>query len=88
MDELGVYLLFLDRAGYGDSDANPKRGLKSDATDVEELANALQLGDKFYVVSTSMGGYTAWSCLNYIPHRSSISASASVHLIKPNEKNN
>lgn len=69
VDELGIYLLFLDRAGYGDSDANPKRGLKSDATDVEELANALQLGDKFYVVGTSMGGYTAWSCLNYIPHR-------------------
>ena len=70
VEELGIYMLFFDRAGYGDSDANPKRSLKSDATDVEELADALQLGDKFYVVGCSMGGYPAWSCLNYIPHRS------------------
>jgi pimeloyl-ACP methyl ester carboxylesterase len=70
VEELGIYLLFFDRAGYGESDANPARGLKSDATDIEELADALHLGDKFYVVGTSMGGYTAWSCLNYIPQRS------------------
>ncbi|KAL6616409.1 hypothetical protein ACP70R_038679 [Stipagrostis hirtigluma subsp. patula] len=69
VEELGIHLLFFDRAGYGDSDANPKRGLRSDATDVEELADALQLGDKFYVVGCSMGGYVAWSCLHYIPHR-------------------
>ncbi|XP_062226705.1 uncharacterized protein LOC133924946 isoform X2 [Phragmites australis] len=68
-EELGIYLLYFDRAGYGDSDANPKRRLKSDATDVEELADALHFGDKFYVVGISMGGYTAWSCLNYIPRR-------------------
>ena len=60
VEELGIYMLFFDRAGYGDSDANPKRSLKSDATDVEELADALQLGDKFYVVGCSMGGYPAW----------------------------
>ncbi|KAG8054676.1 hypothetical protein GUJ93_ZPchr0001g31290 [Zizania palustris] len=68
-EELKIYLLYFDRAGYGDSDANPKRGLESDATDVEELADALHLGEKFYVVGTSMGGYIVWSCLNYIPHR-------------------
>ena len=75
VEELGIYMLFFDRAGYGDSDANPKRCLKSDATDVEELADALQLGDKFYVVGCSMGGYIAWSCLHYIPHRSGQSSS-------------
>ncbi|KAK8454092.1 hypothetical protein SEVIR_5G394400v4 [Setaria viridis] len=69
VEELRIYMVFLDRAGYGDSDANPRRCLKSDATDVEELADALRLGDKFYVVGCSMGGYVAWSCLNYIPHR-------------------
>lgn len=63
VEELRVHMLFFDRAGYGDSDANPKRCLKSDATDVEELA------DKFYVVGCSMGGYIAWSCLHYIPYR-------------------
>ena len=75
VEELGIYMLFFDRAGYGDSDANPKRCLKSDATDVEELADALQLGDKFYVLGCSMGGYIAWSCLHYIPHRSGQSSS-------------
>ncbi|WVZ68086.1 hypothetical protein U9M48_017076 [Paspalum notatum var. saurae] len=69
VEELGIYMLFLDRAGYGDSDANPKGSLKSDATDVEELADALRLGDRFYVVGVSMGAYPAWGCLNYIPHR-------------------
>lgn len=69
VEELGIYLLFFDRAGYGDSDANPGRVLKNDAMDVEELADALQLGDKFYVVGCSMGGYTAWGCLHYIPQR-------------------
>ena len=75
VEELGIYMLFFDRAGYGDSDANPKRCLKSDSTDVEELADALQLGDKFYVLGCSMGGYIAWSCLHYIPHRSGQSSS-------------
>lgn len=70
VEQLGIYMLFFDRAGYGDSDANPKRCLKSDATDVEELADALQLGDRFYVVGCSVGGYPAWSCLKYIPNRS------------------
>ena len=60
VEELDIYMLFFDRAGYGDSDVNPKRSLKSDTTDVEELADALQLGDKFYVVGCSMGGYPAW----------------------------
>ncbi|PWZ30508.1 hypothetical protein Zm00014a_039087 [Zea mays] len=69
VEQLGIYMLFFDRAGYGDSDANPKRCLKSDATDVEELADALQLGDRFYVVGCSVGGYPAWSCLKYIPNR-------------------
>ncbi|KAJ1286308.1 hypothetical protein BS78_03G343700 [Paspalum vaginatum] len=64
-----MYMLFFDRAGYGESDANPKRSLKSDATDVEELADALRLGDRFYVVGVSMGAYPAWGLLNYIPHR-------------------
>ncbi|XP_066358123.1 uncharacterized protein [Miscanthus floridulus] len=60
VEELDIYMLFFDIAGYGDSDANPKRSLKSDATDVEELTDMLQLGDKFYVVGCSMGGYLAW----------------------------
>uniref|UniRef100_A0A7C9AT74 AB hydrolase-1 domain-containing protein n=1 Tax=Opuntia streptacantha TaxID=393608 RepID=A0A7C9AT74_OPUST len=39
------------------------------ALDVEELADQLGLGEKFYVVGYSMGGQIIWSCLKYIPHR-------------------
>ncbi|XP_038972478.1 uncharacterized protein LOC103717990 [Phoenix dactylifera] len=69
VDELGVYFLSFDRAGYGESDPNPKRTVKSEAMDIQELADQLELGSKFYVIGASMGGYPAWSCLNYIPHR-------------------
>lgn len=69
VDELGIYFLSFDRAGYGESDPNPKRTVKSEAMDIEELADQLELGSKFYLIGTSMGAYPAWSCLNYIPHR-------------------
>lgn len=69
IEELGVYLLQYDRAGYGESDPNPKRSLKTEALDIEELADKLQIGSKFYVIGVSMGSHTTWSCLNYIPNR-------------------
>lgn len=69
VEELGIYFLSFDRAGYGESDPNPMRNVKSEAMDVQELADQLHIGSKFYVIGSSMGGYAAWSCLNYIPHR-------------------
>ncbi|KAF5473844.1 hypothetical protein F2P56_005799 [Juglans regia] len=57
------------RPGYGESDPNPKRTVKSMALDIEELADQLGLGSKFYVIGFSMGGQVVWSCLKYIPHR-------------------
>lgn len=69
MEELGIYFLSYDRAGYGESDPNPKRSVKSEAFDIQELADELEIGEKFYVIGISMGGYAAWSCLKYIPHR-------------------
>ncbi|OVA05999.1 hypothetical protein BVC80_1707g104 [Macleaya cordata] len=68
-EELGIYLVSFDRAGYGESDPNPKRTVKSTAMDVEELADQLGLGSKFYVIGFSMGGQATWGCLKYIPHR-------------------
>jgi pimeloyl-ACP methyl ester carboxylesterase len=62
-------MLSYDRAGYGESDPNPKRTVKSEALDIEELADNLHLGPKFYVIGASMGGYSVWGCLKYIPHR-------------------
>ncbi|XP_075492024.1 putative lysophospholipase BODYGUARD 1 [Primulina tabacum] len=69
LDELGICLLLFDRAGYGESDPNPKRSLKSEASDIEELADKLQLGSKFYVLGVSLGCYPIWSCLKRIPDR-------------------
>ena len=67
--ELGIYIVSFDRPGYGESDPNPKRTVKSMALDIEELADKLELGSKFYVIGISMGGQVLWSCLKYIPHR-------------------
>ncbi|GKA22047.1 alpha/beta hydrolase fold protein [Tanacetum coccineum] len=69
VEELGVYIVAIDRPGYGESDPDPNRTIKSMAFDIEELADELNLGLKFYVVGHSMGGMIVWSCLKYIPHR-------------------
>ena len=69
VEELGIYIVSFDRPGYGESDPNPKRTVKSIPLDIEELADQLGLGSKFYVIGFSMGGQVIWSCLKYIPHR-------------------
>ncbi|GMN34772.1 hypothetical protein TIFTF001_048384 [Ficus carica] len=68
--ELGVYIVGFDKPGYGESDPDPKRTVKSLALDVEDLADQLGLGSKFYIIGNSMGGQAVWGCLKYIPHRS------------------
>ncbi|CAA2979300.1 Hypothetical predicted protein [Olea europaea subsp. europaea] len=79
LDELSIYLLQFDRVGYGESDPNPKRSLSSESSDIEELADKLQLGSKFYLVEVSVGCYPVWSCLRQIPNRL-----AGVSLVVPN----
>ncbi|KAL0390644.1 UNVERIFIED_CONTAM: hypothetical protein Scaly_0421500 [Sesamum calycinum] len=69
LKELEIYLVAFDRAGYGESDPNPKRSVKSDAFDIQELADKLQLGPKFYAIGISLGAYPVYGCLKYIPHR-------------------
>ncbi|KAK7279036.1 hypothetical protein RJT34_24079 [Clitoria ternatea] len=69
LEELGAYVVCFDRAGYGESDPHPKRTVKSLALDVEELADNLALGSKFYVMGFSMGAQAVWGCLKFIPHR-------------------
>ncbi|XP_065856781.1 uncharacterized protein [Euphorbia lathyris] len=68
-EQLGVYIVNFDRPGYGESDPHPSRTLKSLALDVEELADQLGFGSKFYIIGNSMGGLYTWSLLKYIPHR-------------------
>ncbi|XP_010686024.2 uncharacterized protein LOC104900323 [Beta vulgaris subsp. vulgaris] len=69
VEELKLYFLFFDRAGYGESDPYPERSVESEAYDIQELVDALHLGSKFYVIGISMGAYPAYSCINYIPQR-------------------
>ena len=69
IESLGIYFLHFDRAGYGESDPYPARSVKSEAFDIQELADKLEIGSKFYVLGISMGGYPVWSCLKYIPQR-------------------
>ncbi|PON83124.1 Alpha/beta hydrolase fold [Trema orientale] len=69
VEDLGLYIVAFDRPGYGESDPNPKHTVKSMALDIEELADQLGLGSKFYVVGFSLGGQLLWSVLKYIPHR-------------------
>ncbi|KAL3520880.1 hypothetical protein ACH5RR_019029 [Cinchona calisaya] len=69
VQELGIYFVSFDRPGYGESDPDPKRSFRSVALDIEELADQLELGSKFYVIGFSMGGQVAWGCLKYIPQR-------------------
>jgi len=67
--ELGIYILSFDRPGYGESDPHPARTENSIAFDIEQLADALELGPRFYLIGFSMGGEIMWSCLKNIPHR-------------------
>lgn len=69
MEKLQIYFLSYDRAGYGESDPNPKRTIKTDAMDIEELADQLKIGSKFYAFGPSLGGCLIWGFLKYIPHR-------------------
>ncbi|ONK57424.1 uncharacterized protein A4U43_C09F380 [Asparagus officinalis] len=69
LEELGIYLVSFDRAGYGESDPDEKKTEKSTPLDIEELADQLGFGSKFYVIGFSMGGEVIWGCLKYIPHR-------------------
>ncbi|VVA90483.1 unnamed protein product [Arabis nemorensis] len=69
IEELGVYFLFYDRSGYGESDSNTKRSLESEVDDIAELADQLEIGPKFYLIGISLGSYPTWGCLKHIPHR-------------------
>ncbi|CAA7043238.1 unnamed protein product [Microthlaspi erraticum] len=69
VEELSVYMVSFDKPGYGESDPDPNRTPKSLVLDIEELADQLSLGEKFYVLGNSMGGQATWGCLKYIPHR-------------------
>ncbi|CAI5466110.1 unnamed protein product [Closterium sp. Yama58-4] len=65
----GVRLVAIDRPGYGQSDPAPDLSLHSFCADLEELADLLALGRKFYLLGYSAGGAYCWAAAHYIPHR-------------------
>lgn len=67
MEEYGVRLITYDLPGFGESDPHPGRNLTSSALDMHQVANALGVVDKFWVVGLSSGGLHAWAALRYIP---------------------
>ncbi|WOL10595.1 hypothetical protein Cni_G19354 [Canna indica] len=69
LEELGVYIVGYDRAGYGESDPNPNRSLRTEASDIAELADALELGSRFYLMGFSMGCHSVWASIKFIPGR-------------------
>ncbi|KAK4480415.1 hypothetical protein RD792_013488 [Penstemon davidsonii] len=69
VEKLGIHFVSFDRPGYGQSDPDPKRTIKSTALDIEELGEQLELGPKFHIIGFSMGGQVVWGCLKYISHR-------------------
>ncbi|KAL5216933.1 hypothetical protein ABZP36_008334 [Zizania latifolia] len=72
--QLGICMLSFDQPGYAESDSNLNHMEKSIALDIEELADNLQLGSKFYINGFSMGSEIMWSCLKHIPHRLTVVA--------------
>ena len=64
----GLRIVAPDRPGYGRSDPKPGRDLLDWATDVAELADALEI-EKFAVVGVSGGGPGALACAWKMPER-------------------
>ncbi|KAI3983421.1 hypothetical protein MKX01_013488 [Papaver californicum] len=69
LKEFGVRLVTYDLPGFGESDPHPGRSLNSSALDILDLADAVSMKDKFWVVGFSGGAMHAWAALRYIPDR-------------------
>lgn len=69
LEEFGVRLITYDLPGFGESDPHPKRNLNTSALDMLDLANAVGVNDKFWVLGFSSGAMHAWAALKYIPSR-------------------
>lgn len=69
LEEFGVRLVAYDLPGFGESDPHPTRNLNSSALDMQDLANAVGVSEKFWVLGYSSGAMHAWAALRYIPDR-------------------
>lgn len=69
LEKYAARVVAYDRPGIGQSDPHPQQTFNSSAQDMADIADALGMGDKFWVIGYSGGGPYAWAALRYIPHR-------------------
>lgn len=69
LKKYSVRLVAYDRPGIGQSDPQAKRNLNTSAEDMASLADAVGMGDKFWVFAHGGGAVYAWAALHYIPNR-------------------
>ena len=68
LESVGLRLVGVDRPGYGQSDPHYGRSLRSFVSDLEELADHLQL-QQFFLIGVSGGGPYSWATARYAPRR-------------------
>jgi len=69
LEKYATRVVAYDRPGIGQSDPHPKQNFNTSAQDMADIADALGMGEKFWVLGYSGGGPYAWAALRYIPHR-------------------
>lgn len=69
LEEFGVRFITYNLPGFGESDPHPKRNLNTSALDIVDLANAIGVSDRFWVLGFSSGAMHAWAALKYVPNR-------------------
>ncbi|CAN8270043.1 unnamed protein product [Cochlearia groenlandica] len=69
LEEYGVRLVSYDLPGFGESDPHRARNLSSSASDMIDLAAALGIVEKFWLLGYSSGSMHAWAAMRYFPDR-------------------
>ncbi|KAF8086275.1 hypothetical protein N665_0630s0025 [Sinapis alba] len=69
LKDYGVRLVSYDLPGFGESDPHRGRNLSSSASDMIDLASALGIVEKFWLLGYSSGSMHAWAAMRYFPER-------------------
>ena len=69
LKDYGVRLVSYDLPGFGESDSHRARNLSSSASDMIDLASALGIVEKFWLLGYSSGSMHAWAAMRYFPER-------------------
>lgn len=67
--EYGVRLVSYDLPGFGESDPHRGRNLSSSASDLINLAAAIGIHEKFWLLGYSTGSMHTWAAMKYFPDK-------------------